>query len=98
MVFALILIAVGIIKKQPRSYWISVGWAVLIQFACQYLFHMDTGLVTPWVKKITGDGPMMAAYGILVIVLAWVLPLFLVRRGYRRGAVPVPPPTLPDSN
>jgi hypothetical protein len=97
-IFWLVLVAIGLIKKQPRSYWTAVGWTVFIQVACQYLFHDRTGLLTPWVERVTGGGPMIAVFAVFGLTLAWGLPLFLVRRGYRRGPVPVSLPKPPSSN
>lgn len=91
MIFAVVLLVLGLVRKQPRKYWIAAFIAVLFQAVMNVLFHMDTGLLAPTMKQLVGDGPAEGVYAIVVIVVAWGVPVFLVSRSYQRQ--PKAPPS-----
>ena len=88
MIFAIILVAIGLLRKQSRDYWIAAATAVGVQFVVALLFHGKTGLLTPALREATGDGPAMAVIAIGIMVLAWVVPIAIAARGYKRKTPP----------
>lgn len=92
MIFAVALIILGLVTNQPQKYWIYSFIAVLTQFVLGYLLAgggtlenpQGDGVVTHLVRQMVDDGPLMALWGIVVIVIVWGVPLFIVTRGYTK--------------
>jgi len=96
VIFAIILVAIGLLRKQPRRYWIHAACAIGFQFIMGYLFNDQSGLLTPTLRMATGDGPAMALIAIVLVVILWAVPIAIVQRGYKRTPSPpsVPPPSI----
>lgn len=92
LIFAIVLVVLGLATKQPQRYWIFAGAALLTQVIVGALLAgggtledpQGDGIVTQWVRGATNDGPAMGLYAIVVLALGWGVPLFLVYKGYVR--------------
>lgn len=84
MLLAIVLVIIGLGKRQAARYWVAAFWAVLFQAVVAYLFQYHTGLLTPAVKRALHDGKLMEAYGMLFVALSWGVPAVIARCGYRK--------------
>ncbi|HVV51811.1 MAG TPA: hypothetical protein VHO06_19240 [Polyangia bacterium] len=92
MLLAVLLVVIGLVKKQGARYWLAALGAVLFQVVVSYLFQYHTGIVTPYVKRATHDGKLMEVYAMVFVALSWGVPAFVARCGYRRKR-PLPAPS-----
>jgi hypothetical protein len=84
VLLAIILLIIGLVRKQAARYWVAAFWAVLFRALVSYLFQYHTGVVTPYVKRALHDGKLMEAYGMLFVVLSWGVPALIARCGYQK--------------
>lgn len=90
LIFLVIAIIFGLIKKQPRKYWINASFAVGLAFVLGLLLAgggtlenpKGDGIITHFVRSSTDDGPLMGVWAIFVICITWGLPLYIIKRGY----------------
>lgn len=90
MILLAIAVGLGLYQKLARPYWIGVGIAVLSHLAAQFLFAaggtiespVGDGLVTAAIRRASRDGAGVLVVAPFALGLGWVLPLWLVRRGY----------------
>ena len=92
MIFLIVVIALGIFHKQDRPYWILSAGASAIQLFAHLLFNgcgtlenrgVD-GYVTAFVRQTTNDGPEVLWIFPFAMLLGWVLPIFMIFKGYKR--------------
>ena len=92
MIFLVVVIALGISHKQDKRYWILAASASAIQLLAHILFNgcgslenrgLD-GYVTAYVRQATNDGSEVLWIFPFVMVLGWVLPIYMVSKGYKR--------------
>jgi hypothetical protein len=96
------IIAIGLIKKQPRRYWYYGAAAVLWLFVVSLLLsgggtledQRGDGLLMVPIRRALGDGSGMGIVAFVVVLLAWVPAIGLLRRGYVR---PKPLSVLPKN-
>lgn len=90
MLFIVVLVIVGLVKRQQRKYWLHVIAAVFVQNLTALLFAAGgtlenpdgDGNITAMVRGATNDGPEVAALAIVAIGLGWAVPIWLAMRGY----------------
>lgn len=89
IVFALVVAAIGLWKRQGKRYWLALLMGVGIQMLASFLFAgggtienpAGDGLITALVRQRFGEaGAVSTAF--LVVPLAWLIPIDLVRRAY----------------
>ena len=92
MIFLVVVIALGISHKQDKRYWILAASASAIQLLAHILFNgcgslenrgLD-GYVTAYVRQATNDGSEVLWIFPFAMVLGWVLPIYMVSKGYKR--------------
>lgn len=99
MIFILVLVLIGLIKKQRAAYWYHACAAVFVQVIVSVLCRgggtlqdpSGDGPIAHLVRVAVNDGPLIGVFAILVIALGWALPIWIVRRGY---VGPSNPPTV----
>lgn len=93
MIFLIFLILFGIIKKQGFRYWKFSILALSLQLLANYLFKAggtlgnpsNDGLVTALVRASTNDGPQVLWVMIPAMTLGWLIPIYLIKTGYRKN-------------
>lgn len=93
MIFFLIAAVVGLVKKQPRKYWLAIAAGIAIQFVTGLLFSGNgtlqdsrgDGYITAVVRQATNDGAAVAFLIVPVILFAWVVPFAIIRHNYQRA-------------
>jgi len=92
MIFLVVLIALGITHKQDKRYWVLAASASATQLLAHMLFNgcgslenrgFD-GYVTAYVRQATNDGAEVLWIFPFAMVLGWVLPIYMVSKGYKR--------------
>ena len=92
MLFLVAIVILGFLPKQNKKYWMLSALALAIQTTAQMLFNgggtledpSGDGYITAWVRHATQDGPEILWLLPIAIGLGWVLPIFLVYKGYTR--------------
>ena len=92
MIFLVVVIALGISHKQDKRYWVLAASASSIQLLAHILFNgcgslenrgLD-GYVTAYVRQATNVGTEVLWIFPFAMVLGWVLPIYMVSKGYKR--------------
>ena len=92
MIFLVVVIALGISHKQDKRYWVLAASASATQLLAHILFNgcgslenrgLD-GHVTAYVRQVTNDGPEVLWIFPFAMALGWVLPFYMVFKGYKR--------------
>ena len=92
MIFLVVVIALGISHRQDKRYWVLAASASAIQLLAHILFNgcgslenrgLD-GYVTAYVKQATNDGSEVLWIFPFAMALGWVLPIYMVFKGYKR--------------
>ncbi len=92
MIFLVVVIALGITHKQDKRYWVLAASASATQLLAHMLFNgcgslenrgLD-GYVTAYVRQATNDGSEVLWIFPFAMVLGWVLPIYMVSKGYKR--------------
>jgi hypothetical protein len=90
MIFLVVVIALGITHKQDKHYWVLAAGASATQLLAHILFNgcgslenrgFD-GYVTTYVRQATSDGTEVLWIFPFAMVLGWVLPIYMVSKGY----------------
>ncbi len=92
MIFLVVVIALGISHKQDKRYWVLAASASAIQLLAHILFNGSgslenrglDGYVTAYVRQATNDGPEVLWIFPFAMALGWVLPIYMVFKGYKR--------------
>lgn len=90
IILIVILIVIGIRKKQPKRFWLYCIAAVIYQNVIGLLFSgsgsltnpAQDGLITRYIRQYFNDGPEMAAFGLVVILLGWIPTIYICKKGY----------------
>lgn len=90
MILPVILVIVGLLRKQQKRYWAAAAIATGVHFLAGVLFSgggtlenpAGDGLVTAAVRRATNDGPAVVAMLVPALAFAWAVPLWLIRRAY----------------
>jgi len=93
MILAIILVAIGLLRRQPKRYWLHSACAIGAQILMGYLFNAQSGLLTPALRQAAGDGTAMGLVALVLVVAMWAIPIAIAKRGYQRK--PPSPPDLP---
>jgi hypothetical protein len=92
MIFLVSVIALGILHKQDKRYWVLAASASAIQLFTHLLFNgcgslenrgLD-GYVTAYVRQATNNGPEVVWIFPIAMLLGWVLPIYMIFIGYKR--------------
>ena len=92
MIFLVVVITLGISHKQDKRYWVLAASASSIQLLAHILFNgcgslenrgLD-GYVTAYVRQATNVGTEVLRIFPFAMVLGWVLPIYMVSKGYKR--------------
>jgi hypothetical protein len=92
MIFLVVVIALGITHKQDKRYWVLAASASSIQLFAHMLFNgcgslenrgLD-GYLTAYVRRATSDGSEVLWIFPFAMVFGWVLPIYMVSKGYKR--------------
>jgi FkbM family methyltransferase len=86
MVFAAIVVIIGLVTKQPRRYWLFAGAAVATHLVVGVLFAGD-GPITAWFGRATDDRTLKGFLGLGALALGWGVPIWLVVRGHEKRNV-----------
>jgi hypothetical protein len=92
MLFLVVILILGFLPKQNKRYWMLAALAFAIQNMASMLFYAGgtledpsgDGYITAWVRQATQDGPEVLWVLPFAMGLGWVLPIFLVYKGYKR--------------
>jgi hypothetical protein len=92
MIFLLIVIAIGFFPKQDKRYWMFAVSAIAIQLLAQILFNANgtlenpsgDGYITAMLRQATNDGAGVLWMFPFAMALNWVLPIYLISKGYKR--------------
>ena len=92
MIFLVVVIALGITHKQDKRYWVLAASASAIQLLAHLLFNGSgslenrgfDGYVTAYVRHATNDGQEVLWIFPFAMVLGWVLPMYMIYKGYKR--------------
>lgn len=93
MLLLIVAIIIGFLLKQERRYWIFAACAVLVQSFSFILFSAGgtlenpnaDGYITAIVREITNDGPTLLWLFPVAMGFGWVLPIFLLFKGYKKA-------------
>ena len=100
MIFALIMLVVGLATKRRRPFWFGALAALGLHVVLGTLLSgggtlenpSGDGLITAVVRRASGDGIFMGFWALIVIVTVWALPLALVHFADKRGGLRVETP------
>jgi len=94
MLFLIAILILGFFPKQDKKYWMLAALALAIQGLGSVLFNAygtledpsGDGIVTAWVRQMSQDGAEVLWILPFAMGLGWVLPIYLVYKGYKRKA------------
>ena len=91
-VVTLVTVVVGLAGKRGRAYWARGAAAIAVAVAMTFLGSVSAtpddptgdGLVTSWVREASNDGPLVAIWGIAMLVVGYGVIIYLLVTGVRR--------------
>lgn len=90
LLFLLIVVALGFFPKQGKRYWLFAVSAVAIILVAHLLFNVDLyggwydGYITTFVRQAQQNDFNIYGMFSLEIIFGWVIPLYLIYKGYKR--------------